>query len=88
VSNKSLSPCIPLIPAAVDPFLPSGIGRSLAGSDPVTPVALEEGNAVFYLMLPLHNQSLTNPAGMVSGFRRKYSSFLIRNFTRSDLLSL
>jgi hypothetical protein len=40
------------------------------------------------LLLSAHNQSLTKAAGMVSGFLRKYSSFLIRNFTKSDLLRL
>jgi hypothetical protein len=33
-----------------------------------------------------HIQSLTMPDSTLPGFLKKYSSFLIRNLTRSDLL--
>jgi len=39
-SSKSLESCAPSVPAAVNPVLPSGTGRSQVGSDPVNPVHL------------------------------------------------
>lgn len=44
-------------------------------------------NLFLNLVLSAHNQPWKNPDGIASGFLRKHSSFLIRNFTKSDLLS-
>jgi len=76
---------VPLDPDAVDQL----IHQELIGLRKVViqrfQLSLQKVNAVLKLFLRVHNHSLMNPDGMVSGFLKKYSSFLIRNLTRSDL---